>query len=51
MIDTLLDRIDWIENALNERHITPQEAMSELDEINLLLDARDLSIAVSLESK
>lgn len=51
MTDVLLERVDWIEDALNNQQITLQEAMSEIDEINLLLDARDLSEAVNLVSK
>ena len=51
MTDVLLERVDWIEDALNNRHITLQEAMSEIDEINLIIDARDLSEAVNLVSE
>ena len=51
MTDVLLERVDWIEDALNNQQITLQEAMSEIDEINLIIDARDLSEAVNLVSK
>lgn len=50
-IDALLERVDWIENALNNQQITTREAMSEIDEINLLLAAHELSQAVNLKSK
>ena len=51
MTDVLLERVDWIEDALNNQQITLQEAMSEIDEINLIIDARDLSEAVNLVSE
>ena len=51
MTDVLLERVDWIEDALNNQQITLQEAMSEIDEINLIIDARDLSQAVNLVSE
>ena len=44
MTKVLLERVEWIENALMNFQITPKEAKYELDWIDILLDARDMEL-------
>ena len=43
MTKVLLERVEWIEKAFHNNQLTPKEVKYELDWIDALLDAKELS--------